>query len=77
MRTLALEPRKPPISHSSIAHALLARVATLYTWDWQEAQRESDAALALGPHSPFALLAAADLATIVGDFGRSERLLRP
>jgi TolB-like protein/DNA-binding winged helix-turn-helix (wHTH) protein len=62
--------------HSSIAHALLARVATLYAWDWQEAQRESDAALALGPQSPFVLLAAADLAAILGDFERSERLLR-
>jgi TolB-like protein/DNA-binding winged helix-turn-helix (wHTH) protein len=62
--------------HSSIAHALLARVATLYAWDWQEAQRESDAALALGPQSPFALLAAADLAGIVGNFERAERLLR-
>jgi TolB-like protein/DNA-binding winged helix-turn-helix (wHTH) protein len=61
---------------SAISHALLARVATLYTWDWQEAQRESDAALALGPQNPFALFAAGDLANIVGDFKRSERLFR-
>lgn len=61
---------------SAIAHALLARVATLYTWDWQEAKRESDAALALGPQNPFALFAAGDLANIVGDFKRSERLFR-
>lgn len=61
---------------SALAHALLARVATLYTWDWQEAQRESDAALALGPQNPFALFAAGDLASIVGDFKRSERLFR-
>lgn len=61
---------------SAMAHALLARVATLYTWDWQEAQRESDAALVLGPQNPIALFAAGDLATVLGDFARSERLFR-
>jgi TolB-like protein/DNA-binding winged helix-turn-helix (wHTH) protein len=70
LKALKLNPR------SAIAHALLARVATLYSWDWQEAQRESDAAIALGPQNPFALAAAADLAFIVGHFERSERLLR-
>ena len=70
LKALKLNPQ------SAIAHALLARVATLYTWDWQEAQRESDMALALGPSNSFGLLAAADLAAIVGDFERSERLLR-
>jgi TolB-like protein/DNA-binding winged helix-turn-helix (wHTH) protein len=67
---LKLNPR------SATAHALLARVATLYTWDWQEAQRESDAGLALEPQNPFALFAAGDLANVVGDFKRSERLFR-
>jgi adenylate cyclase len=70
LKALKLNPQ------SAIAHALLARVATLYSWDWQEARRESDAAIALGPQNPFALFAAADLADIVGDFSRSERLLR-
>lgn len=70
LKALTLNPQ------SAIAHALLVRVATLYAWDWQEAQQQSDAALGLGPQNPFALLAAADLAAILGDFGRSERLLR-
>jgi TolB-like protein/DNA-binding winged helix-turn-helix (wHTH) protein len=70
LKALKLNPQ------SAIAHALLARVATLYTWDWREAQRESDMALTLGPQNPFALAAAADLAVIVGHFERSERLLR-
>lgn len=70
LKALKLNPQ------SAIAHALLARVATLYTWDWHEAQRESDAALALGPQNPFALFAAGDLANIIGDFKRSERLFR-
>jgi adenylate cyclase len=70
LKALKLNPQ------SATAHALLARVATLSTWDWQEAQRESDAALALGPQNPFALFAAGDLANIVGDFKRSERLFR-
>ena len=70
LKALKLNPK------SAIAHALLARVATLYSWDWQEAQRESDAALALGPQNPFVLAAGADLAAIVGDFKRSEQLLR-
>ena len=70
LKALTLNPQ------SAIAHSLLARAATLYSWDWQEARRESDAALALGPQNPFALVAAADLAGIFGDFARSERLLR-
>jgi tetratricopeptide (TPR) repeat protein len=63
-------------SRSATAHALLARVATLYTMDWLEAERESGDATALGPQNPFALYAAGDLATVLGDFKRSERLLR-
>jgi tetratricopeptide (TPR) repeat protein len=61
---------------SAVAHALLARVATLNTWDWQEAQRQCDAALALAPQDPFALFAAADLAFVLGKFQQSERLFR-
>jgi adenylate cyclase len=67
---IALNPR------SAIAHALLARVAILYTWDWDEARRESDAALALAPQSPFVLLAAAELADIFADTQQAERLIR-
>jgi TolB-like protein/Flp pilus assembly protein TadD len=63
-------------SRSAIAHALLARVATLHSWDWAEAKRESETALALGPQSSFALYAAADLAAVLGDFKRSEQLFR-
>jgi tetratricopeptide (TPR) repeat protein len=59
-----------------MAHALLARVATLYTWDWLEAQRESDVALTLRSQDPFALYAAGDLASILGNFERSEQLFR-
>ncbi len=70
LRALEVDPR------SAIAHALLARVATLYTWDWAEARQQSDAALALGSRNAFALYAAANLATILGDFDRSEKLLR-
>jgi TolB-like protein/DNA-binding winged helix-turn-helix (wHTH) protein len=70
LRALEADPR------SAIAHALLARVATLYTWDWAEARQQSDAALALGSRNAFALYAAANLATILGDFDRSEKLLR-
>ncbi|MEA3176609.1 MAG: hypothetical protein QOI59_132 [Gammaproteobacteria bacterium] len=63
-------------SRSAVAHALLARVATLHTWDWAEAKHESDTALALGPQSSFALYAAADLASVLGDVKRSEQLFR-
>ena len=63
-------------SKSAIAHALLARVATLYSWDWPEAQRESDTAVALEPQNSFVLYAAADLASVLGDFERAERLFR-
>jgi tetratricopeptide (TPR) repeat protein len=62
--------------HSAVAHALLARVATLNTWDWQQAQRETDAALALGPEDPFTLFSAGDLAFILGKYDQSERLYR-
>jgi TolB-like protein len=63
-------------SQSAVGHGLLARVASLYSWDWHEAQRESDTALALAPHSWGALYVAADLAFVLGDFERSERLFR-
>jgi TolB-like protein/DNA-binding winged helix-turn-helix (wHTH) protein len=58
------------------AHALLARVATLFSWDWDEAQRESERALALEPRNWFALFAAGDLASVLGDSERAERLFR-
>lgn len=70
LRGLSLNPK------SAIAHALLARVATLYSWNWVEAHRESQAALALGAQNSFVLYAAADLAAILGDFDQSERLFR-
>jgi adenylate cyclase len=63
-------------SQSAVAHALLARVATLYSWDWPEAQREAATALALGSQNSFALYTAADLASVLGDSERSERLFR-
>jgi TolB-like protein len=63
-------------SRSAVAHALLARVATLYSWDWAEARQESNTALALGPQNSFALFTAADLASILGEFDRSEKLFR-
>jgi TolB-like protein/DNA-binding winged helix-turn-helix (wHTH) protein len=61
---------------SAVAHALLARMATLYSWDWPEAKRESDTALRLGSQNSFALYASADLAAVLGDFDRSEQLFR-
>jgi len=70
LRSLEVDPR------SAVAHALLARVAALYTWDWAEARQQSNAALALGPRNAFALFAAADLTSKLGDFDRSEKLLR-
>jgi TolB-like protein/DNA-binding winged helix-turn-helix (wHTH) protein len=70
LRALDVDPR------SAMAHALLARVDALYTWDWADARQQSNAALALGPRSAFALFAAADLNTKLGDFDRSEKLLR-
>jgi tetratricopeptide (TPR) repeat protein len=63
-------------SRSAVAHALLARVATLYSWDWNEARRESDAALALGPRNSFALYTAGDLAGVLGHFEQAEQLFR-
>ena len=63
-------------SRSAVAHALLARVATLYSWDWAEARQESNTALALGSQNSFALFTAADLASILGEFDRSEKLFR-
>jgi TolB-like protein/DNA-binding winged helix-turn-helix (wHTH) protein len=70
LQALSLNPR------SAVAHALLARVATLYSWDWAEARKQSQAALALAPQNAFVLYAAADLASILGDFDRSEQLFR-
>ena len=70
LRALTVNPR------SAIAHALLARVATLYSWNWAEARQESSTALALASQNSFALYAAADLASILGDFDRSEKLFR-
>jgi len=70
IKALKLEPR------SATAHALLARVATLSTWDWNEAKRQSELALALGSQNPFALYAAGDLASVLGNFERAERLFR-
>jgi TolB-like protein/DNA-binding winged helix-turn-helix (wHTH) protein len=63
-------------SRSVNAHAQLALVATMYSWEWSEAQRESDTALSFGSQSWSALYAAANLATVLGDFDRSERLFR-
>jgi TolB-like protein len=63
-------------SRSAVAHALLARVATLYSWDWAEARQQSNTALALGSQNSFALFTAADLASILGEFDRSEKLFR-
>jgi len=70
LKALQLNPQ------SAVAHALLARMATLYSWDWPEAKRESATALQLGPQNSFALYASADLASILGDFDRSEQLFR-
>jgi len=70
LHALKLDPR------SATAHSLLARVATLYAWDWNEASRESERALALEPQSSFALYAAGDLASVLGDSERAERLFR-
>jgi adenylate cyclase len=70
LNALKLDPR------SATAHALLARLATLHTWDWNEARRESELALALDAQNSFALYAAADLASVLGNFERAERLFR-
>jgi TolB-like protein/Flp pilus assembly protein TadD len=70
LQALELNPR------SAVPHALLARVATLHSWDWNEAKRESDTALALGPRNSFALYTAGDLAGVLGNFERAEQLFR-
>ena len=70
LNALKLDPR------SATAHALLARVATLHTWDWNEARRQSELALAMDSQNPFALFAAGDLASVLGDFERAEHLFR-
>jgi adenylate cyclase len=61
---------------SAEAHAMLASISTMYDWNWGEAQKEADAALALAPRNPFALFAAGDLATVLGDFERAEAFFR-
>ncbi len=61
---------------SATAHALLARVATLYAWDWEEAKRQSELALASDSQNSFALYAAGDLASVLGNFEQAERFLR-
>lgn len=61
---------------SAIAHAMLARISSLYDWDWAQAKLETEAALALAPRNSFALYAAGDLATVLGEFGRAEALFR-
>jgi TolB-like protein len=69
-RILELDP------HSSVAHSLLARLHMLHTWDWAAAQREIDTALASGPNDWGALHSAGDLALVLGDLNKSERLFR-
>ncbi|MBS0374749.1 MAG: TIR domain-containing protein [Proteobacteria bacterium] len=67
---LKIDPR------SALAHALLARIHTVYTWDWNTAQQEADAALAIRPHEWGVLFTAAELALALGQLQKSEQLFR-
>jgi TolB-like protein len=61
---------------SATAHVLLARIHTLYTWDWAEAQRELDTAATLGRRDVFFSFAAGELALATGQFPEAERLYK-
>jgi adenylate cyclase len=66
--TLKLDPK------SGIAHAALANVY-LYHWDWIDAERELNSALALAPNDPNVLVYAADERLIVGQWAQAVHLL--
>ena len=70
MRLLRLDPR------SSWGHALLCRYDISYSWNWSEAGRECENALALSPHDGVALYEAAELALVLGENEKSARLFR-
>jgi adenylate cyclase len=56
-----------------IAHVAMARVNTVYEWDWAAAESHVHAALRIGPRNPAALMAAADLARTLGRWDEAIR----
>lgn len=62
--------------HDAMAHLLLARFHTLYSWDWSQAQREVAAALAAGPRNWVVLFTAGDLALALGELPKAEQLFK-
>jgi adenylate cyclase len=57
-------------------HSLLGRYHTLYTWNWSEAEREAQKALAVRPDDWGALYTAADLAMAQGHLADAEHLFK-
>ena len=59
-----------------IAHVALARVNTVYEWNWPAAESHVRAALRIGPRNPVALMAAGDLARTLGQWDEAIRYVR-
>jgi tetratricopeptide (TPR) repeat protein len=61
---------------SAKGHGLLARYHTLYSWNWKEAEREANAALAIKPDDWGGLYTAADVAKAQGKLPQAEQLFK-
>jgi TolB-like protein/Flp pilus assembly protein TadD len=62
-------------SRSTMAHADLAAIDLVYDWDWAAATRESEHALALGPHDSQAIGAAGMVQSALGRWDEGARRL--
>jgi TolB-like protein/Flp pilus assembly protein TadD len=69
LRALALD------SRSALAHANMCSIHTIYDWNWTDAARECQLALATEPHNPLALAAAGQALSAIHQMEKSTRLL--
>ena len=61
---------------SAMGHALRAELLIEYDWDWAAAQREADLGVSLAKNDSFALYAAGDIASVLGQWEQAETLVR-
>jgi tetratricopeptide (TPR) repeat protein len=61
---------------SAMGHALRAELLIKYDWDWAAAQREADLGVSLAKNDSFALYAAGDIASVLGQWEQAETLVR-
>jgi TolB-like protein/Tfp pilus assembly protein PilF len=62
-------------SRSTMAHATLTAINLIYDWDWTSAKRESEHALALGPHDSQAIGVAGMVQSALGRWDEGARFL--